>query len=338
MEHYHIHSREDDIDVEDFLDAEEFDDRIARMIHPLALAFERSEDLSSSFRHLMSDMLRQFLGTHQSIRLLIKSREENPSGLADAMSLAREQVEKVYAVALLLEDPDGWTERYLKDSWRKSYERHLIDAHERHALSRYAESLEQHSKALHQERTRLGITDQEEEFVEWSFENIPGASGKGRQTPKHLKNAAKSIATFPTPGATIKKVSSDSLKAALVRLYREYSYLCDYSHSGFSKLLPGYMEGHMNLTPAEKQKVIDTEYAQSIMLSYLSAGIACAEGATRDLLRGRTGSSGPPKSVADPDLLVKLSNTWDTLEESSLIGRSLYKMRVRKILPYLLGG
>lgn len=89
----------------------------------------------------------------------------------------------------------------------------------------------------------------------------------------------------------------------------------------------------MNLTPSEKQKVVDTEYVQSIMLSYLSAGMACVESATKELPRGIRGSSGPPKAVADADLLIKLSNMWDTLEKSSLIGRSLYKMRVRDIFP-----
>ena len=217
MEHYHTHAREDDIDVEEGLDAEEFDDRLARAVNPLALAFERSEDLGSSFRHLMAEMLRQFLGTHKSVRLLMKNRKENPASMADAMSLAREQVEKVYAVALLLEDPEGWTERYLKDAWRKSYERHLIEAHERHGLPRYADSLDRRSDALYRERRSLGITDEEEEFVEWNFENPPWLLEKRPKIPIHLNDAEKAIATFPTPGGTIKNVSSDRLKGALVR-------------------------------------------------------------------------------------------------------------------------
>lgn len=102
-----MHASADDIDVEEVLDVEEFDDLLARTVNPLALAFECSEDLGSSFRHLMADMLRQFLGTHRSVILLMKNSEENPASMADAMSLAREQVEKVYAVALLLEDPGG---------------------------------------------------------------------------------------------------------------------------------------------------------------------------------------------------------------------------------------
>ncbi len=221
-----MHASADDIDVEEVLDVEEFDDLLARTVNPLALAFECSEDLGSSFRHLMADMLRQFLGTHRSVILLMKNSEENPASMADAMSLAREQVEKVYAVALLLEDPEGWTERYLKDAWRKSYERHLIDAHERNGLPRYADHLNQRSDVLDQERRLLGITDEEEEFVEWTFENPLWLSEQRPKTPKHLKDAEKTIANFPTPGGTIKRVTNDRLKEALVRLYREYSYLC----------------------------------------------------------------------------------------------------------------
>src|SRR5215210_3419226 len=78
--HYHIHEREADIDVAETLDYKEFDNRLARVVNPLALAFERSEDLGSSFRHLVADMLRQFLGTHKGIRLLLENREKSPTG------------------------------------------------------------------------------------------------------------------------------------------------------------------------------------------------------------------------------------------------------------------
>lgn len=337
MTHYHIHEREADIDVEETLHSKEFDDRLTRVVNPLALAFERSEDLGSSFRHLVADMLRQFLGTHESIRLLLENREKSPTGMADAMSLAREKVEKVYAVALLLEGPEKWTERYLKDDWRKSYERHLIEAHERHGLPRFADYLDRQSDSLYQERQWLGISDEEEEFVEWNFENPPWLSEKRPKVPKHLQAAEKGIATFPTPGGTIKKVSDERLKQALVRLYREYGYLCGYSHSGFAKLLPGYIEGRVKLTESQKQKVIETEFFRSLEFSYLSAGLACVEAAMRDLPRGRSGSSGPSSQVVDAELIVKLSELWDVLQRISLLGRSLYEMRVRHILPPAVG-
>ncbi len=75
------------------------------------------------------------------------------------------------------------------------------------------------------------------------------------------------------------------LKDALRRWQREYSYFSGYSHSGFRKLMPGFIEGNMRLTTSQKEKVVETEYAQSIMVSYLATGIACAEAATKALPR-----------------------------------------------------
>jgi hypothetical protein len=170
--------------------------------------------------------------------------------------------------------------------------------------------------------------------VEWNFQNPPWLSEKRPKVPKHLQDAEGDIATFPTAGGTIKKVSEERLKEALVRLYREYGYLSGYSHSGFAKLLPGYIEGRAKLTESQKQKVIETEYFRSFEFSYLSAGLACAEAAMRDLPRGRSGSLGPPRQVADAELIVKLSELWDVLQRISLLGRSVYEMlRVRDILP-----
>ena len=93
----------------------------------------------------------------------------------------------------------------------------------------------------------------------------------------------------------------------------------------------------MKLTTSQKEKVVDTEYAQSIMVSYLAIGIACAEAATRKLPRGPGGSSGPARAVADVDLLVKIADLWDLLRRSSLVGRALYEMRARHVLPPVVG-
>ena len=184
----------------------------------------------------------------------------------------------------------------------------------------------------------MGITDEEEEFVEWNFENPPWLVKGKREIPEHLTKAKDTIATFPTPGAALRKISDVGLKRALVRLYREYGYLSAYSHAGFEKLMPSLMEANMELSGSQKQKVIETEYAKSIAFSYLATGMACAEAATRKLPRGPTGSSGPPRRVADAQLLVKLSELWDLLQRGSLVGRSLYEMRARHLLPPTVGG
>lgn len=332
MTHY-SHTR--DIDPEDSIDAAEIDDQIARTVNPLALAFKRSADLGASFRALMADMLCQFLGTHESIRLLMKHREANPRGIADAMSLAREQIEKVYVVSLLLENPEEWTARYVKDAWRKSYERHLLDADERSGLARHKKFFDQQANSLDNERKELGITDEEKKVVEIRYRDVPGCP-RTKITDPALKAAEGTIADFPTPMTVIRQVADRQLKLALGRWYREYGHFSGYSHSGFYKLMPGFIEGNMKLTSSQKEKVIDTEYAQSIMVSYLAIGMACVEAATRNLPRGPAGSSGAAR-VADFDLLVKLSDLWELLEWCSLVGRALYEMRARHILPPTIG-
>lgn len=315
-----------DINVEEVIDGAEMDDRVARVVNSLALAFERSADLGATFRALMKEMLKQFLGTHKSIRLLMKNREENPAGMADAMSLAREQIEKVYVVALLLEEPERWTERYLKDEWRKTYERHLLDIDERSGLQRYQDALKERAETLEKERKLFGISDEEKEVVEWRYRNLPDTA-----TPPHLRAASKTITNFPMPKDVIREVSDPQLGDALGRWQREYGYFSGYSHSGFFKLMPGMM-GNTELTTSEKEKVVQTEYHQSIWISYLATGIASTEAATRALPRGRGGAA-PARMVAEADLLVKISDLWDLLERTSLIGRAFYEMRARHVLP-----
>ena len=99
----------------------------------------------------------------------------------------------------------------------------------------------------------------------------------------------------------------------------------------FFKLMPGMM-GNMKLTTSEKEKVVETEYHQSIWISYLSTGIACTEAATRALPQV-PGGSAPARMVAGAELLVKVSDLWDLLERTSLVGRAFYEMRARHVLP-----
>jgi hypothetical protein len=237
-------------------------------------------------------------------------------------------------VALLLEDPEPWTARYMKDGWRNDYERHLIEAYERNGLERWAEYLDLQSEGLERERPWLRVTEKEEEFLVWRFENPPGLPKP--KLPDDLKDARETVGRpFPMPAGVLPTISDGDLKRAMIRLYREYGYLCAYAHSGFRKLLAGYAEVRSDLTPSQEEKVVDTEYAQSILLSYLSAGVACAEAATRSLPRGEDGAAGA-RAVADADILVKLSDLWDEMRATSLLGTA-HEMRVRKVLPYARG-
>lgn len=317
-----------DIDPEDSIDAEEVDDQAARLVHPLALAYEGADDIDVSFGQLVADQLRLFLGTHRSIRLLMKQRSKEAAALSDAMSLAREQIEKVFVVALLLEDPRHWTMRYLKDDWRRGYERYLLDKEERGALPRFKEFLDGYaSEHIEKERLQLGVTAGERDLIEFVYHN-PGVT-----VPSHLTPFSDIMARFPTPAGVIKKVSDAALSDGLRRWYHEYGYFSGYSHAGFPKLMVRYFEASKKYTTSQKEEAIEKEYFQAVMVSYLAVASACAEAALRELPRAK----GSPSAIAGPDFYVKIDDLWAVMRRAALLGNALWELRVRHIMPPSVG-
>ena len=323
-----VYKHTEDINPDDILDAKDVDDQVIRVVEPLALAFERSSNLDNLFRHLVADQLRQFLSTHKSVRLLVSNRGENLAGLADAMSLAREQIEKVFVIILLLEDPQTWTSQYFKDDWRRHFERYLLDKAERSNLERHKEFLEEHAyDSIENERKEIGITEEEREFVKFKHYN------KGVSTPPHLKSAAKTMEHFPTPAKVIDKIKERQLANALRRWHREYSYFSGYSHAGFHKLMPRFIESSRKLTTSQREKVIETEFDPALFISYLAIASVCAEACVKDL----PCVDGSVVRVADVELLVKLDELWAVMRRSALLGKTFWELRVRHIMPPLLG-
>lgn len=318
----------EDIDREFSVGVEELDDKVERIVHPLAIAFEQAENLDASFRHLLADQLRQFLDTHRSIRLLMKQRGKDVATVSDAMSLAREQIEKVFVVALILEAPEGWTMHYLKDDWRRSYERYLLDKEERGALPRAREFYSGlASEYMERERLQLGVTEGERELVEFLYWN-PGAD-----PPAHLTAATAILQRFPTPPKVIGKVSEATLKDGLRRWYREYGYFSGYSHAGFPKLMARYYQASKKYTSSQKEEAVEKEYDQAIWVSYLAAATVCAEAGLRELPR----RGGAPARGASLEVQVKLDDLWVVMRRAALLGKALWELRVRHVMPPILG-
>lgn len=319
---------DEDIDTEDSLDAEEVDDKVERLVHPLAIAFERSEGLDASFGQLVADQLRQFLYTHRSIRLLMKQQGQGSASVSDAMSLAREQIEKVYVIALLLEAPREWTIHYLKDDWRRHYERFLLDAEERGALPRCREFLDGRAKEhMEKERRLLGVTENELKLVELKYRD-PRA-----KIPAHLKESDGILKWFPTPMGVIREISDPTLVDGLGRWYREYAYFSGYIHAAFPKLMPSYYESSNKYTTPQKREASEKEYDQAGWVSYLAAASACAEAGLRKLPR----AAGDPARVASPDTYLKLEELWAVMRRTALLGKALWELRVRHIMPPIIG-
>jgi hypothetical protein len=326
-----------DIDVDKAVNVNEVDDLVAGVVRPLAIGYEHAaqrKEIGATFGSLLAGQLQRFLQTHRSIRLLMGNREENFAGLSDAMSLAREQVERIYIVTLLLENPKQWTVRYFKDDWRKEYERYLLERDERSGLERHEDFLSQWATSLEEDRVMFEISEKEKEFVELRYRHTTSEVRAKKKEDLGLREAERSIAHFPMPAEVIKEVSDGQLKGLLSRWYKEYGFFSAYTHGGFRKLLPAQMgEGRVSLSTSQKEKVINTEYFQAIVYSWLAAASACAVATSKKLPR-RDGSS---RALDDLELLVRLANLWDLMREISLPGKALWEAGARHFVVPTLG-
>jgi hypothetical protein len=98
------------------------------------------------------DILSLFVITHQSMRVLIGRKKRNPLLFVDAGSLCREQVEKLYALALIMNDPELWIRQYLRNDWKAMYEHHLREQDEYQLLSRTTAFFKYEAKTLERMR------------------------------------------------------------------------------------------------------------------------------------------------------------------------------------------
>ena len=134
-----IYVLKDDIDLRVKVDARDLDRAMERLIADTEFALKKQRTLSPELKTLGSDMLAVFMTTHQSMRLLCKQDKRLPLLAADAASLSREQVEKLYTLALIIEEPKKWIRQYLRNNWKAMYERLLLDQQEYKHLSRITE-------------------------------------------------------------------------------------------------------------------------------------------------------------------------------------------------------
>jgi len=71
---------------------------------------------------------------------------------ADAVSLVREQVEKVYVISLIVDNQRRWTKQYFRNQWRWRYEHFLHIQRDDGGKPRFQEFLVEHPKRLEKGR------------------------------------------------------------------------------------------------------------------------------------------------------------------------------------------
>ncbi len=314
-----IYRHTDDIDLSANYDRAEADEKLLPAVHLTIRDLEKHTSLDADFRSVCAGQLKVFLSSYRSIVLLLGREKEDPLLGADALSLGREQIEKVFAISLLCEEPVRWAKTYLENAWVTWFERYLIEKAERQSLPRWQGFFQKAYTSIEGMRKRLGIVDDVRDLVEYRFFNRQDPPS-GR--PKHLVGVSRPEA-FPTPGGVLNKVSGPK-KDFLERWYREYRFFCDFTHVGMGKLeMTNIYDPGSGYTSVERGEFYDKEVQNAVAVSYVATASACTE------LIEVLGSG-------DVDRILRLGELWDFLRPRFLLAKAMRGLRAQHLLPPVL--
>jgi hypothetical protein len=251
--------------------------------------------------------------THTTIRNLVAKGTDSPE-CVDSLALARMQLEALYSVCLMVQDP-SFVDIYIKSFWRDTYAQFLLERQERQGLPRFSEYLNQTALPLMEQlRVASGVTDEERATVEAEELGIPLPAGA---------NMVK-IRSFPTPGSVIGQVTHPQRQQMLKRLYPEYKRLCAFAHGSAqswmgktafwerSPLRRFHTEGE------REKKYLNDVVELALVFSFLPTVQSTCELATL--------------YPSDVELLRVAIEAWNVLSEMDLLGKIIWEMRGRSSL------
>ncbi|HVT15276.1 MAG TPA: hypothetical protein VHQ90_03710 [Thermoanaerobaculia bacterium] len=303
----------EDIDTSRKVDLLNLDNQQRTVVNRVALALEDANDPNLTTAALLADILRTFLGTHTSVRLLLAEWDRRPVVAADAVSLVREQIEKVFLVSLLLSDWATYVPVYFEEDWCRRFRYFLVQKKERNHLERFREFFQSSGpELLEKQRRRLKISEDIRDLIEFQVAHCQAAR------PNHLK--AVRVPRLPTPKAIVDR-SQAAERPALLRWYEEYRGVCGYTHIGADKLQMTVMTGRKVNFSQEQQTGFFTK--ELVELSVVVSYIACAYTATE--LLSRTGGGLEP--------MAEVMKLWTALLDASLVAKVFWEARSASLLP-----
>ena len=168
----------------------------------------------------IGDIFRSMIATQRGIRRMLDFQGPIDPETVDALLLARVQLEGLFSLGLMLEDPQYVT-AYVQDHWRKQYVKYLLVKEETKLLPRYQRFETPELQRLVMLGQQFGI----------SPAHIHTVDKEELGTPMPAGMAEDPIHPFPTPGKAIKKItSSNDKRRMLQRLYANYVDLCSFAH------------------------------------------------------------------------------------------------------------
>jgi hypothetical protein len=314
----YVHVHETDFDYGQRRDSKEFD-KIANVCVTRATDALKipSGSYTQMHRNQIGDIFRSMLATQRGIRRMLDFEGPIDPETVDALLLARVQLEGLFSLCLMLEDPKYVT-AYVQEHWRKQYVEYLIVKEETKLLSRFqpfgAPELERLT-ILGQE---FGISSAQIHTIDKEELSMPMPAGMAEQA----------IPSFPTPGRGIKRITSSAEKRRMLeRLYAKYVYLCSFAHAlPQANLFKNIFDPRFPDRRFFRDSDVKNSYLQEVVgEAYITSFMSIAQ-CTAEL------SVLYPNSM---EIVEAASRAWQQLSGASLISKAVWKVRTQKLLGAL---
>jgi hypothetical protein len=292
--------------------------------------FKKTSHYNKELSGLLSDQLLMFPITHSSIREIVKAayRKKYYPVVGDAISLAREQVEKVFVVALLLNNPNKAFWQYLRATWKNEYEAYLLQKEEQAENKRFDEflgktlpkRLENLRKPFTSKRRReILVSKFAIRVLKFNWDN-PGAKNPPWFKQKGgVQGYLRDYFGFATPGKSAKDITDPDLRRFLYRWHKEYTYLSQYTHVTAKKLVFAHIHQQKDLASQQPIKEYGEKYSiRAVHTSYTAAATTCALALS---------------SVSNTyGALTELKEFWGQLIGFSLFSKALWEMYIQRLI------
>ena len=245
---------------------------------------------------LLRTQLTLFAVTHKSIRILLRRayREPDKRLVSDAASLVREQIEKLYVVALLLDNPARWIRRHLRHAFKSDVEEFLLSVDEFSSSPRLQELITKQFPEFLKSGQRPKVPGKKtitiiSDFAYRTLRHHLTSSGpdptwfkdhikrRKKKSNQELRTYIRDYFDFPTPGRAIRLIRRKRIKPFLLRWYKEYSFICQYTHVGEAKSMIAVMSEFKDWRHAEMVDIYAQKLAgKLIFTNHAAAASACA--------------------------------------------------------------
>jgi hypothetical protein len=299
--------------------------------HPSNL--KKASDYKMAICEVVTNQLYMLSITHYSIRVLVATaiRREYYPLVADALSLAREQVEKIFIIASLLSNPNTAFKQYWRNSWKVEYEKLLLDGEEHKENKRFEEFLKTSSpKRLERMRRdpvlkNILVSRYAKRVLNYFWNNPYGKNPPwfkiptNKNKPKNVFGYVRDYFEFATPGRGLKNFQDVKLRRFLSRWHKEYGALSQYTHVTMRKIAFAEMLKAKDMASQPRIREFAIEQAmRAINTSYTAVASACLI-VVNEVAR-------------DYGAKTETRELWETLIGFSLFSKALWSMYAKEAL------